>query len=110
MSQTPPALDGACFYQIFYFALPLLAEFSEIYPIMYCCLLTGTDNVDFSLFPSRDYQLVWLRMYLEEAAVLKGESALSWFVDVCMCTYMCDLIINRNGLVLSDMDWTGVTP
>ena len=38
--------------------------------------LLGIDTVDYSLYPSRDYQLVWLRMYLEETALLRGKRSL----------------------------------
>ena len=37
---------------------------------------TGTvDDIDYSLYPSRDEQLPWLRAYLQEKAVLAGRSA-----------------------------------
>ena len=34
--------------------------------------ITGVDNVDYSLYPNKEFQLKYLRMYLEEAAILKG--------------------------------------
>ena len=30
------------------------------------------DSPDYSLFPSREYQLRWMRAYLEESAALRG--------------------------------------
>ena len=33
------------------------------------------ENVDYSLYPDRDYQLKWLRMYLELKAVHRGSDS-----------------------------------
>ena len=32
----------------------------------------GQDEIDYSLYPDRDYQLRWLRVYLEEKAASEG--------------------------------------
>ena len=34
--------------------------------------ITGVDNLDYSLYPNKEFQLKYLHMYLEEAAILKG--------------------------------------
>ena len=34
--------------------------------------LIGVDSPDYSLFPNREYQLRWMRVYLEESAALRG--------------------------------------
>ena len=36
------------------------------------CSSTGVDSPNYSLFPSREYQLHWMRTYLEESAALRG--------------------------------------
>ncbi|XP_065910835.1 probable ethanolamine kinase isoform X1 [Dysidea avara] len=71
------------------------------------CEFAGSDDVDFSLFPSRDYQLVWLRMYLEEAALLRGEDPNTvtdemvedLFVEVNQFTLACHMIWGIWGLI-----------
>ena len=35
--------------------------------------LSGVDNPDYSLFPNKEFQVRWLKIYLEETAALKGE-------------------------------------
>ena len=37
------------------------------------CEFAGVDNVDFDLYPGEALQKLWIRMYLEEAARLRGE-------------------------------------
>ena len=36
------------------------------------CVSAGVDSPDYSLFPDREYQLQWMRAYLEESTVLRG--------------------------------------
>ena len=33
---------------------------------------SGIDEVDYNLYPKREYQLKWIAVYLEEAARLRG--------------------------------------
>jgi len=58
-------------------------------------LITGCDDVDFSLFPSRDYQLMWLRMYLEETALLRGDLSQCYHVCVRACVRACVLVCSK---------------
>ena len=39
------------------------------------CEFAGLDNMNFDLYPAEDLQKVWIQMYLEEAALLRGEDA-----------------------------------
>ena len=41
----------------------------------HCLCPTGVNEVDYSLYPDRDLQLVWLRAYLEAFKEYKGQSA-----------------------------------
>lgn len=34
----------------------------------------GNDTIDYSLYPNKEYQLEWLRMYLKEVAKIKGNA------------------------------------
>ena len=39
---------------------------------MFFTFLTGVDEVDYDKYPEKSYQLKWIRIYLEEAAKIKG--------------------------------------
>lgn len=41
------------------------------------CEFAGLDDINYDLYPDEDLQKVWIRMYLEEAALLRGEDARS---------------------------------
>jgi len=39
---------------------------------VYTCIAAGMEVVDFSLYPDREYQLAWLRTFLELTQVERG--------------------------------------
>ena len=39
---------------------------------MFTLLFLGSDTIDYSRYPNKEYQLEWLRMYLKEVAKIKG--------------------------------------
>ena len=39
---------------------------------MFILSFVGNDTIDYSLYPNKEYQLEWLRMYLKEVAKIKG--------------------------------------
>lgn len=39
---------------------------------MFTLLFVGSDTIDYSHYPNKEYQLEWLRMYLKEIAKIKG--------------------------------------
>ena len=41
------------------------------------CGFVGLDDMNYDLYPDEDLQKVWIRMYLKEAALLRGEDARS---------------------------------
>jgi len=40
----------------------------------FMCLITGVDDLDFTRYPDKAYQSVWLRYYLEQKAIDEGLS------------------------------------
>jgi ethanolamine kinase len=48
----------------------------------YFCEFAGVAEPDYSFFPSKDFQLEWLRAYLEEETLLKGSSEVVQQKDV----------------------------
>ena len=46
--------------------------------------LVGIDNIDYSLYPKKEFQLKYIRMYLEEVAILKGITIDSDVIIVCV--------------------------
>ena len=49
----------------------------------------GVDNVDYTLYPSKEFQLKYLQTYLEEAAILRGVDKLVVVMSQCyiVCSY-----------------------
>ena len=46
--------------------------------------LVGIDNIDYSLYPNKEFQLKYIQMYLEEVAILKGITIDSDVIIVCV--------------------------
>ena len=42
---------------------------------MFTLSFVGNDTIDYSLYPNKEYQLEWLRMYLKEVAKIKGNQS-----------------------------------
>lgn len=61
----------------------------------------GVDNVDFSLYPDKTYQLVWLRHYLEQKAIADGRSP----ADVTDADVELHYVITNKFALAGHMFW-----
>lgn len=60
------------------------------------CGFAGSDAINYALYPRKDYQLEWLRMYLDMVAILKGQDPINVVTD----DIVKDLFLEANTFAL----------